>query len=309
MSATGEGEIDKNQTRDQSAHINLVVKRQGMEDVHFNIKRNTELKKLLNAYCQHQSVPMNTFRFLFHERRILGEHTPAELEMEDGDEIDAWLEQIAGGKSNSNRNAVVNGNILRAGRVVCWSFRVGMKSRCLLVLSLLLGSVPVRRNAYDTSIFSNPVYCIGIDPPRHQRIASQVAPIESRLPISNKVNPWLLLHLHVTHGFFFASNGGEGGPNSAHDQEDKKPNDQSAQIILKVIAEDGNEVFFKIKRSTQLKKLMYAYCDRQSVDTDFFAFMFDGRRLLARETPDELEMEDGEEIYAMSLWGARRPAR
>ncbi|KAM7258463.1 hypothetical protein ACFE04_014204 [Oxalis oulophora] len=44
-------------------------------------------------------------------------------------------------------------------------------------------------------------------PPRHQRIASQVAPIESRLPISNKVNPWLLLHLHVTHGFFFASHG------------------------------------------------------------------------------------------------------
>ncbi|KAK2989954.1 hypothetical protein RJ640_004117 [Escallonia rubra] len=28
--------------------------------------------------------------------------------------------------------------------------------------------------------------------------------------------------------------------------------------------QDGNEVFFRMKRSTQLKKLMNAYCERQS---------------------------------------------
>ncbi|PKI62240.1 hypothetical protein CRG98_017374 [Punica granatum] len=59
-------------------------------------------------------------------------------------------------------------------------------------------------------------------------------------------------------------------------EEEKKPNDQSAHINLKVKGQDGNEVFFRIKRSTQLKKLMNAYCDRQS-----------------------LEMEDGDEIDAM----------
>ncbi|KAL5178013.1 Small ubiquitin-related modifier 2 [Glycine soja] len=62
---------------------------------------------------------------------------------------------------------------------------------------------------------------------------------------------------------------------------------------------DGNEVFFRIKRSTQLKKLMNAYCDRQSVDFNSIAFLFDGRRLRAEQTPDELEMEDGDEIDAM----------
>ena len=30
--------------------------------------------------------------------------------------------------------------------------------------------------------------------------------------------------------------------------------------------QDGEEVFFKIKASTQLKKLMDAYCQRQSVN-------------------------------------------
>nr|GEV54024.1 small ubiquitin-related modifier 1-like [Tanacetum cinerariifolium] len=63
--------------------------------------------------------------------------------------------------------------------------------------------------------------------------------------------------------------------------------------------QEGNEVFFRIKRSTQFKKLMNAYCDRQSVEMNSIAFLFDGRRLRADQTPDELEMEDGDEIDAM----------
>ncbi|XP_056852526.1 small ubiquitin-related modifier 1-like [Raphanus sativus] len=63
--------------------------------------------------------------------------------------------------------------------------------------------------------------------------------------------------------------------------------------------QEGNEVFFRIKRVTQLKKLMNAYCDRQSVDMNAIAFLFDGRRLHAEQTPDELDMEDGDEIDAM----------
>lgn len=44
---------------------------------------------------------------------------------------------------------------------------------------------------------------------------------------------------------------------------------------------------------------MTAYCDRQSVDLSAIAFLFDGRRLRAEQTPDELDMEDGDEIDAM----------
>lgn len=56
--------------------------------------------------------------------------------------------------------------------------------------------------------------------------------------------------------------------------------------------QDGNEVFFRIKRSTQLKKLMNAYCDRQSVDFNSIAFLFDGRRLRGEQTPDEVPLSD-----------------
>ncbi|KAL6538445.1 Small ubiquitin-related modifier 1 [Orobanche gracilis] len=86
----------------------------------------------------------------------------------------------------------------------------------------------------------------------------------------------------------------------AEEPADKKPGSQEVvHINLKVKGQDGNEVFFRIKRTTQLKKLMNAYCDRQSVDFASIAFLFDGRRLRAEQTPDELEMEDGDEIDAM----------
>ncbi|KAG2711995.1 hypothetical protein I3843_04G096300 [Carya illinoinensis] len=91
--------------------------------------------------------------------------------------------------------------------------------------------------------------------------------------------------------------GAGGGGVSGGQEEDKKPMDQ--HINLKVKGQDGNEVFFRIKRSTQLRKLMTAYCDRQSVEFNSIAFLFDGRRLRAEQTPDELEMEDGDEIDAM----------
>ncbi|CAN1790457.1 Small ubiquitin-related modifier 1 [Linum perenne] len=56
-------------------------------------------------------------------------------------------------------------------------------------------------------------------------------------------------------------------------EEEKKPADQGAHINLKVKG--------------------------QSVDLNSIAFLFDGRRLRAEQTPDELEMEDGDEIDAM----------
>eukprot|EP00252_Welwitschia_mirabilis_P022646 TRINITY_DN6193_c0_g1_i1.p1 TRINITY_DN6193_c0_g1~~TRINITY_DN6193_c0_g1_i1.p1 ORF type:complete len:105 (+),score=19.26 TRINITY_DN6193_c0_g1_i1:128-442(+) len=91
----------------------------------------------------------------------------------------------------------------------------------------------------------------------------------------------------------------ENGSTVTSAAEEKKPLDQTNHVNLKVKGQDGNEVFFRIKRNTQLRKLMNAYCERQSVDSNAIAFLFDGRRLRGEQTPEELEMEDGDEIDAM----------
>lgn len=47
-------------------------------------------------------------------------------------------------------------------------------------------------------------------------------------------------------------------------------------------------VHFKIKRNTQLKKLMQAYCDRQGFQMASIRFMFDGNPLGPEATPSEV---------------------
>lgn len=45
----------------------------------FQIRRNTKLKKLLKAYCVHESVEMSSVSFLFNGRVLSGEQTPVEV--------------------------------------------------------------------------------------------------------------------------------------------------------------------------------------------------------------------------------------
>ena len=65
---------------------------------------------------------------------------------------------------------------------------------------------------------------------------------------------------------------------------------------LKVVTQDGNEVFFKCKPTTALDKLMKAFCQRQGIAINTVRFLFDGNRIRENQTPEQLEMEDGDSI-------------
>ena len=70
-------------------------------------------------------------------------------------------------------------------------------------------------------------------------------------------------------------------------------------INLKVVGPANQEVHFRIKRSTPLRRVMEAYCERQGQDMESFQFWFDGERVAEKQTPAELKMEDGDSIDAM----------
>ncbi|KAJ4814794.1 Small ubiquitin-related modifier [Rhynchospora pubera] len=55
--------------------------------------------------------------------------------------------------------------------------------------------------------------------------------------------------------------------------------DHGTRINLKVTSQDGKEMPFRIKHSTELHKLMKAYCDEKSMDFESIVFLFEGRRL------------------------------
>jgi small ubiquitin-related modifier len=69
----------------------------------------------------------------------------------------------------------------------------------------------------------------------------------------------------------------------------QKPEDggQSEHLNIKV-TDNNNEVFFKIKRTTALKKLMDAFCDRQGKNPSSVRFLFDGTRVQPGDNPDSV---------------------
>ncbi|KAH6575524.1 hypothetical protein BASA50_002969 [Batrachochytrium salamandrivorans] len=94
-----------------------------------------------------------------------------------------------------------------------------------------------------------------------------------------------------------STSAGAGVPGGAADEKKSASTDQ--HINVKVMAPDQSEVFFKIKRSTPLLKLMNAYCERQGKQRQTVRFMYDGHRVEEHATPDQLDMEDGDAIDAM----------
>lgn len=80
------------------------------------------------------------------------------------------------------------------------------------------------------------------------------------------------------------------------DEPKPEPAD-STHINLKVT--DGNsEVYFKIKKVTQLKRLMEAFCKRQGRQADSLRFLYDGQRVEPEDTPESLDMDEGDVIEA-----------
>ncbi|KAJ3162724.1 hypothetical protein HDU86_003697 [Geranomyces michiganensis] len=87
--------------------------------------------------------------------------------------------------------------------------------------------------------------------------------------------------------------------------QENKP-DTVQHINLKVTAQDGGEIAFKIKRTTPLQRLMDAYIQKTGQDPNGVRFTCDGQRIIGTHTPDELDMEDGDiiQVNVMQVGGA-----
>ncbi|KIM44179.1 hypothetical protein M413DRAFT_376285 [Hebeloma cylindrosporum] len=78
-----------------------------------------------------------------------------------------------------------------------------------------------------------------------------------------------------------------------------KQEDANATINIKVVSSTGDEVFFKIKRSTRLSKLQGAYASKVGKDVGSIRFLYDGARIQDDDTPASLDMEDNDTIDVM----------
>jgi small ubiquitin-related modifier len=82
---------------DGEDHVNLTIKDPQGEEVYFKVKRTTRMRKLFQAFCKRSNTDPSTMRFFYQGDRIDDEQTPADLGLRDGDKIDAFVRQVAGG--------------------------------------------------------------------------------------------------------------------------------------------------------------------------------------------------------------------
>eukprot|EP00887_Chlorella_sp_A99_P002709 scaffold6.g2709.t1 len=80
----------------ESSVISVKVKDQHGGEVVFKVKGHTKFEKILNAYCQKKAMEANQVRFVFDGTRVNPMSTPDDVGMDDGDTIDAFLEQVGG---------------------------------------------------------------------------------------------------------------------------------------------------------------------------------------------------------------------
>lgn len=83
---------------------------------------------------------------------------------------------------------------------------------------------------------------------------------------------------------------------------DTTPEDPSNPALdIQVTDQHEAETFFKIKMTTKLGKLFNAHCERRGLQRNAVRFLLDGSRVQEEDTPETLQMEDGDMIEV--VWG------
>jgi len=92
------------------------------------------------------------------------------------------------------------------------------------------------------------------------------------------------------------------------DEQPKAEGDST--ITVKVRNQSGDEMIFKVKKTTKMSKIIDAYGQRTGLQSGTFRFMFDGQRVKDDDTPKMLEMDENDQIDVLieALGGADAPA-
>jgi len=71
----------------------------------------------------------------------------------------------------------------------------------------------------------------------------------------------------------------------------------SLNIMLR--DQTGEKTFFKVKKTTKLDKVFNAYSQRKGVNATSLRFLFDGQRVRGDQTPQDIDMDDGDQLDCM----------
>jgi len=71
------------------------------------------------------------------------------------------------------------------------------------------------------------------------------------------------------------------------------------QLATLQISKTGEETYFKVKKTTKMSKVFETYSLRRGVQASSLRFLLDGERIKGEQTPNELELQDQDQIDCM----------
>jgi len=86
---------DQEQQEDVKPKLNLNVVFEGNQ-ITVKVKATMRLSKIFEAAEKRFGKDLGALRFTYEGQRLNGEDTPTQLGMEDGDQIDAFIQQLGG---------------------------------------------------------------------------------------------------------------------------------------------------------------------------------------------------------------------
>ncbi|EKD11958.1 ubiquitin-like modifier [Drepanopeziza brunnea f. sp. 'multigermtubi' MB_m1] len=286
MPSQGEPEAPAANSEDSNnSVISIKVKEQNEAEMLFKIKTKAKLCKVFNAYCDSAGLKRSTVRFLLDESRVQEEDTPETLQLDDGDMIDAMLEQLvcegtpsADDKLEASKaNAPVHIKIKVKNQ---HGSEVTFKMKRTTPLEKVMDAFCSRQE-------------IDIKSVRFLFEGQRVQPTDT--PISLEMEDEDIIEV------FIEQLGGE------FIEVEVRPLAASGRLRIIVKNETGDEVTFLMKKSATFGRLLAAYCQRLEINTTSVRFLWKGSRVQLSDTPASLTFEDGEIFKVFKEQGGPDP--
>lgn len=74
---------------------------------------------------------------------------------------------------------------------------------------------------------------------------------------------------------------------------------EEQKISLRIVGQDGSEIYFKVKKSIIMERIFKAYCSRKGVSESSVRFLYDGARISESSSALQIGLEDGDVIDVM----------
>jgi SH3-like domain-containing protein len=256
------------------AQLTLRLREQNGEEMFFKVKGTTKMQKVFDSYTQRKGVAANSVRFMRDGVRIQAADTPKMLELEDSDQIDVMLE-ATGGNVDGEEGAAQNA----AEQPITVKVRDQSGEEMFFKVKKGTAMKKIMQAFADRKGVALDVLRFNID---GARVNAEDTPKMLEMEDGDQIDVMMQ-----------QLGGG--------DNEGAAPSENLAEqpITVKVRDQSGEEMFFKVKKGTAMKKIMQAFADRKGVALDVLRFTIDGARVNAEDTPKMLEMEDGDQIDVM----------